>query len=171
MKNLVIVGLVTSMLLMGAAGVRAGSSLSDLAYTGRYACQATSQGYYSYDYQHSSSASWIVEPNGRGYYNGGELCANPSGNYGPCECFYYLNTSYSSYYVDYLGFVYETLSWTPSSSTSENSYCPGYDSYFTDHVGGALFFGNSLSITALGSQISDDNTAGVYYPGDGTCSR
>jgi hypothetical protein len=158
MKNLVIAGLVGSMLLV-SAGSRA-QGFSNSSYSGRIACQAGSQGYY----EHSSTASWIVLPKGNGYYSGGELCANAQGLYGPCECLCYLNTQYSSYYVDSFGLVSETLSW---HNCTNSEYCP---SYFTDHVGGALYQG-TWGALFQGTLLSDDNTADSGEPGAGFCSK
>jgi hypothetical protein len=164
MKNLVITLFVASALLI-AVGARAdgqnqNQNFGNYSYKGRFACQATSQGYYN----HSSSASWIVEPKGNGYYYQGELCGNPLGSYGPCECFFYLNTEESSYSVDQLGLVTEDLTWDLSYGSEE--YCPYV---FYDHVGGALF--SQGSYQPLGTNISDDSTAGSDEPGDGFCSK
>jgi hypothetical protein len=89
-------------------------------YNGRYACRLDDgTGTISTTNDVGGiTGTYVVQPNGMGAYNGGELIGNASLLWGDNPCTFTLETSGmypSSYWVDWAGVVYETLYWTDSS--------------------------------------------------------
>jgi hypothetical protein len=167
----------TAMLSFGAlalsAPAMASMSIGVRNYNGRYAChEDDGAGPQQSDNiaEGGVTGAYVVEPNGMGAYNGGELVANAAALWtNPCT--FTLETSGetpSSYTVDSSGVVHETLVWTDETWDE----CSG--STFTDSVEASLSLPSpyspaSRTMTTSNIQFTYDEVT-INSAGTGECA-
>jgi hypothetical protein len=144
-------------------------AFSNKNYSGRYAChEDDGTGYVTVtNLVGGITATYVVEPNGAGAYNGGELVLNISALFGDNPCTFTLN-SWSSYWIDSAGVVHEDLEW---SDWNSSDIC--YDVSFYHYVEASLALVTpfaSASSTATTANTDLAWAVGNDVTGTGTCT-
>lgn len=141
-------------------------------YRGRYACRMDDgTGTISETNDVGGvTGTYVLEPNGWGGYNGGELIGNGSLLWGNNPCTFTLETSgdyISSYWIDWAGEVYETLYWLDETSYPADE-CSG--DYFTMTTESALSLPNAFAAANTTKVTSNVVVDDFSFAGTGDCS-
>jgi hypothetical protein len=176
-KKLIAAGIASIGALVLSVPAMATSSFSNKNYSGRYAChEDDGAGATSYDTNVTAglgggvgnlTTTYVVNPEGNGYYASGSLILNFSILFGDNPCTFTLDTSTSSYYVDYNGIVHEYQNWTDDTTGSSADYCSGASFYH--EIEGSLALLTQAASETKTTANTDLAWIGLDFAGSGDC--
>lgn len=171
-NKLVAAGILSIGALALSAPAMAYMGFGNRNYSGRYAChEDDGAGTQSPTNDVGGvTGTYVVQPNGMGSYNGGELVFNASALWGNDPCTFTLETSgeaESTYWIDSTGVVYETLNWIDETMDA----CEG--DTFTQNIEASLSLPNPFGAanqtkTTSNINITVDATP-FSFAGTGEC--
>lgn len=147
---------------------------SNRNYSGRMAChEDDGAGSNLASEQGGVTGTYVVQPNGMGAYNSGELVFNASALWGDNPCTFTLETSgvdESTYWVDSGGVVHETLNWADNTMSPADA-CSG--DTFTQNIEASLSLPSpngsaNQTKTTSNINITYDSMA-ISFAGTGEC--